>query len=199
MIKSYSEFLDEIYHRSPKHAGRGIAQRTKSRGPGLAAKEEDEDPEYHKEQIENLKSSIENCPDWMKPALPLYKKRLAHHENRLAQLTKEKKTNEETLEESVEPLYEHQADEILSHLSAAHNKIMKSDAYTADGKKDVNRIHDSIRRSLLNLDIEEFKKRWEHYASNNPDAFDEYAGEAFEHAGLGPNGTFREFMNKTKS
>lgn len=85
-IKSYSDILNEIYGRSPIHAARGISQRIASKGIGLAAKAEDEDPEYHREQAEQLKSAIANNPSWAHLMLPKMQERLAYHEKRHVEL-----------------------------------------------------------------------------------------------------------------
>lgn len=85
-LRSYSSILNEIYGRSPKHAGRGISQRVSSKGIGIAATEDDNDPNYHFEQINQLKTAIENNPSWAHLMLPKMKEKLAHHEKRHAEL-----------------------------------------------------------------------------------------------------------------
>jgi len=85
--------LFEIYVRNrperntgDPHAGRSIAQRTGARGIGLAAKSDDENPEYHREEIARLKAGIADNPEWAKLMLPKMQARLARHEARLAEL-----------------------------------------------------------------------------------------------------------------
>lgn len=86
MSDTVKELL-EIYGRSPTHAGRGISQRIGSKGIGLAAKSDDENPEFHKDEIKSLNQAIKTNPEWAKSMLPNMKQRLQNHMKRYEQLT----------------------------------------------------------------------------------------------------------------
>jgi len=81
MLK-HLESVNEIYGRSPTHAGRGISQKI-----GTIRDESDKDPQYHKDEIEAIGKAIETNPEWASSMLPQMKARLEHHQKRLANLT----------------------------------------------------------------------------------------------------------------
>ena len=82
-MKTFKQFLGEIYGRSAQHAGRGISQRIST-----IVDDDENDPEYHRQEAESLRKAIEANPDWASSMLPKMKARLAHHEKRVAELSK---------------------------------------------------------------------------------------------------------------
>jgi hypothetical protein len=74
--------LKEVYHRSPKHAGRSISQKF-----GTIRDDSDKDPEYHKGEIKAIGDAIKANPEWASSMLPQMQSRLEHHQKRLAALT----------------------------------------------------------------------------------------------------------------
>lgn len=83
--------LEEIYRSNAYDVGRDIAARTGAKGIGLAAKKDEEDAEYQREQIAELKAAIAKNPDWAKGMLPKMQARLAKHEAQLAAIEGQKK------------------------------------------------------------------------------------------------------------
>lgn len=89
IVKELLESLNEMRTRSWTPA-RSIAKQATANTKGAMAHSEDEDPEFHKDEIESLKKAISTNPEYAKLLLPKMQQRLAHHEKRYKELTGDK-------------------------------------------------------------------------------------------------------------
>ena len=81
-LKELRHYIEEGYKRSAAHAGRSISQ-----SMGAIRDTSDNDPEYHKSEIEAIGRAMKTNPEWASSMLPQMQARLEHHQKRLAALS----------------------------------------------------------------------------------------------------------------
>ena len=99
-----------------------------------------------------------------------------------------------------EPMYEsseESVDQILEYLTSAYRSLQKYRDQYQDFSV-ITRIYEGLRLDLKEDNLKEFHRTYEMYLSKYPDAAGELYDAMFEAAGLGPNATIEEFLDKCR-
>jgi hypothetical protein len=89
-------------------------------------------------------------------------------------------------------------DQILHYLTSAARSIVKGvdTMYSPEGKQTITHIYNWLRSDLMAGNFKEFEKGYDEALRKYPDEASELYDTMYEHAGLGMDGTYEEFMAK---
>lgn len=89
-------------------------------------------------------------------------------------------------------------DQILHYLTSAARSIVKGvdTGYSPEGKRIITHIYNWLRSDLMDGNFKEFEKGYDEALRKYPDEASELYDTMYEHAGLGMDGTYEQFMAK---
>lgn len=89
-------------------------------------------------------------------------------------------------------------DQILHYLTSAARSIVKDidNGYSPEGKRTITHIYNWLRGDLMAGNLAEYEKSYDDALRKYPDEASELYDVMYEHAGLGMEGTYEEFMAK---
>lgn len=94
---------------------------------------------------------------------------------------------------------DHSVDNLLSLMRKAMAGIDASSGYSDQGRDDIRKIYNGLRRPLMRGSMGDFEHMWMRAGATAPDAFDAFADQLFAAAGLPEGSTYDEFIQSLNS